>query len=194
MASSFRTRRAIVDRDEFFEVADRLTSEGKEIAALSMLNALGGGSFTTIYRYLSDWLASQPKASADNKGAIPDAVQNAFASAWRVAALEAAREIAAAKEKAAEEVHSAQKQFQEALQAIERLESETEADASRIAALEKKVQELEAALQKSGNENAALNATAEQLRQQVKSQETELARVHKKTRAAGTSISKKLSG
>ncbi|HEY9758813.1 MAG TPA: DNA-binding protein [Oculatellaceae cyanobacterium] len=184
MASSFGVRRPIIDRDEFWSVADRLAAEGKEITALSMLSALGGGSFTTIYRYLGDWLASQPKATADNKGEIPDVVQNAFASAWRVAALEAAREIAAAKDKAAAEVQAAQKQFQEAIQAIERLESDAETDTARIADLEKKVQDLEAALQKMGNENAALGATAEQLRHQVKSQDIELARVHKESESS----------
>ncbi len=134
MASSFRTRRATVDRSEFFETADRLAAEGKEVTALSMLNALGGGSFTTIYRHLSEWQDSQPKTSGDGKGDIPDVVQNAFASTWRVAALEAAREIAAAKDKAAEEVQAALKQFKEAIQAIERLEADAEADVGPVAA------------------------------------------------------------
>ena len=79
---------------------------------------------------------------------IPDAVQGAFNAAWKVATSEAGREVSAVRERAAEEVRAAQKQFHEALQNIERLEAEGEADAGRIEGLTGKVAELETALQK----------------------------------------------
>lgn len=173
-------RRPVVEQEEVFEVANGLAAEGKEVTALALLNALGGGSLTTIYKYLSEWEAGRPKTAPTAGGAeIPDVVQNAFVSTWRVATMEAARETAAVKEKAAEEVKAAQKQFEGALEAIQKLETESENDAAQIEALKARVSELEAALTAAGNDNAALKATAEQLRQQVKSQQAELERLHK---------------
>lgn len=173
-------RRAVIDREELFETANTLAAEGKDVTALGLLNALGGGSLTTIYKYLSEWEAGRPKtAPAAGATEIPDVVQSAFMSTWRVAAMEAARETAAVKEKAAEEVKAAHKQFEGALEAIQKLETESENDAAQIEALKVRVSELEAALTAAGNDNAALKATAEQLRHQVKSQQTELERLHK---------------
>jgi chromosome segregation ATPase len=93
--------------------------------------------------------------------------------------MEAAREVAAAKEKAAEEVRAAQHQFQDVMKAIELLEKEGEDDATKISELENQVADLESNLQKVGNDNAALNATVEQLQHQLKSNEVEAARLHR---------------
>lgn len=173
-------RRAVIDRDELFETANRLAAEGKDVTALALLNALGGGSLTTIYKYLAEWETGRPKTAPAAGGAeIPDAVQNAFMSTWRVATMEAARETAAVKEKAAEDVKAAHKQFEGALEAIQKLEAESENDAAQIETLKQRVSELEPALTAAGNDNAALKATAEQLQQQVKSQQSELDRLHK---------------
>ena len=98
-------RRAVIDREELFETANTMAVEGKDVTALALLNALGGGSLTTIYKYLGEWESGRPKTTpAAGSTEIPDVVQNAFVSTWRVAAMEAARETAAVKEKAAEEV------------------------------------------------------------------------------------------
>lgn len=173
-------RRAVIDRDELFEVADRLVAEGKDVTALALLNALGGGSLTTIYKYLAEWEAGRPKVSVTAPTAeVPQVVQNAFASTWKVATMEAARETVAVKEKAAEEVKEARKQFEGALSAIQKLEEESEADALTIESLRARVSELEAAVISAGNDNAALKATIEQLNQQVKSQQSEMDRLHK---------------
>lgn len=172
-------RRPVVDREELFEAANRLQAEGKAVTALSLLEAVGGGSLTTIYKYLNEWESSRPTASAvTGNNEVPAAVTAAFVSTWKVAAAEAAKEVQAAKEKAAEEVEAAQKQFAGALEAIEKLEKEGEADAQQIESLKERVAQLEASLQKWQSESAANKATAEQLRHQVKSQEAELERVH----------------
>lgn len=173
-------RRAVIDREELFDAANTLATEGKDVTALALLNNLGGGSLTTIYKYLADWEASRPKSMpATGSAEIPDIVQNAFANTWRVAAMEAARETAAVKEKAAEEVKAAHKQFEGALEAIQKLEAESENDATEIDTLKARIAELEAALSAAGNDNAGLKATTEQLRHQVKSQQAELDRLHK---------------
>jgi DNA repair ATPase RecN len=163
-------RKSAFTQSEIFEVADRLAAEGKEVSATALHDALGGGSLTTIYRHLNEWRAANPTAlSAVIPVEMPDSVQGAFAAAWRTAVTEAGREIALAKEKAAEEVKAARTQFQEALASIERLEKEAESDAAQIETLTAKNQQLETALHKSSSECAALTATVDQLREQIKS-------------------------
>jgi hypothetical protein len=176
-------RRGSINEAQVFEAADALTAQGREVTPTALLSALGSGSFTTIYKYMSAWEASRGSVAIEKTAAIPDAVLSAFGAAWRTALAETGKEVVMVREQAAEEVKAATAQFQEALQTIGRLESENEADAGRIETLTAKVAELEAILHKADNEKSASKATIEQLRHQVKSQEAELERVHKDTEA-----------
>ena len=117
-----------IDRDEVFETANRLEAEGKEVTALSMLAALGRGSLTTIYKYLDAWKESKPVKNPIVQVEQPEPVKTAFATAWRVAAEEAARETMVMREKATEEVNAAIRQFHGALEALERLEATRESN------------------------------------------------------------------
>jgi chromosome segregation ATPase len=171
-------RRRAIEADELFETANQLQADGKEVTAVALLDALGGGSLRTIYKHLEAWQQRRPAMVVTAPEEIPGGVQSAFASAWRLATQEAGRAVLAVKEKAAEEVEAALKQFNGALEAIEKLEKESEADAQQIDSLKERLAELEAGLQKSQNESAGFKATAEQLRHQVKSQEAELERLH----------------
>ncbi|MBU6455437.1 MAG: DNA-binding protein [Cyanobacteria bacterium REEB67] len=171
-------RRRAIEADELFETANRLQAEGKEVTAVALLDALGGGSLRTIYKHLEVWQQRRPAVVITTPEEIPGQVQASFANAWRLASQEAARAVQAVKEKAAEEVQAAQAQFQGALDEIGKLEAESEADAQQIDSLKQRVAELESALQKSQNDGAAYKATVEQLRHQVKSQEAELERLH----------------
>ena len=172
-------RRGSISEEQVFEAADALVAQGKEVTPTALLGSLGSGSFTTIYKHLSAWEASRATAVTDRAAVIPETVLSAFGAAWRAASAEAGKEVLAVKEQAAEDVAAAKAEFQEALETIERLEAESEADANRIDTLSAKIAELEKALHQSENDKAALKATSEQLRHQVKSQESELERLHK---------------
>lgn len=171
-------RRRAIEADELFETANRLQADGKEVTAVALLDALGGGSLRTIYKHVEVWQQRRPAPVITTPEEIPGPVQSAFANAWRLATQEAGRAVLAAKEKAAEEVQAALSQFQGALDAIGKLEAESEADTQQIDSLKERVAELEAALQKSQNDGAAYKATVDQLRHQVKSQEAEQERLH----------------
>jgi len=176
--------RSLFTQEQVFEAADTIAEEGKEVTALALLSRLGGASLTTIYKHLIPWREKrQNHTTPATAQTIPEPVQAAFASAlgtvWRVATSEAGKEVMAAKEKAAEEVATANKQFEEAMLAIERMEEQADADSTKIQSLSARVAELEEALHKSENERAASNATTEELRHQVKSQEASLERFHK---------------
>jgi uncharacterized coiled-coil DUF342 family protein len=173
-------RKAFFTQEQVFDTADGLIAQGKEVSAKSLLDALGGGSLTTIYRHLSAWQESRPATS--NSPAplvIPDVVQTAFVNAWRVATTQAAQEVSAVRDKAGEEVRTARKQFQEALEQIERLEAESEEDSARIDSLTKQLSELENKLHSLHSELAGEKATVRQLRDQLMSQDVDIARVAK---------------
>ena len=172
-------RRAVIEQEELFDAANKLAADGKQVTALNLRDALGGGSLTTIYKYLSAWESNRPKnAAVTNTAEIPEQVQNAFANTWKIAALEASREVMAVREKAAEEVKAAQGQFEGALEAIQRLEADTERDTATIEELRARVSELEQSVSGLSQEKAAANAKADQLLHQVKSLETQIDKLH----------------
>ena len=161
-------RKAFFTEQEIFEAADTLAAQGQEVTAQSLFKVMGGGSYTTIYRHLEAWRTSRPAlVNPVIAMDLPEPVQTAFVAAWKVAASEAAREVSAIRDKAAEDVRAASKQLNEALEQMSRLEAEANADADEIEILKMTTAELEAAKQKLENENAALKAKAEQLEHQV---------------------------
>lgn len=157
-----------IDRDEVIETANRLEAEGREVTALSMLAALGRGSLTTIYKHLDAWRESKPVRPVSIQSEQPETVKTAFATAWRVAAEEAARETTVIKDKAAEDVKAALRQFHGALEAIAKLEADREADAEATEALHGIIAEQKGEIGKLESEVAAEKARADELRDQLK--------------------------
>jgi chromosome segregation ATPase len=168
-----------VDAEELFETANRLKAEGKEVTALSLLDALGGGSLRTIYKHLEAWQKQSPAEVKIEANEIPAQVQAAFASAWRLAAQEAGREVTAVKEKAAEEVSAALRNFHGALEAIGKLEKESEADAQELEEVKAKLAEVEAVAHAAQTEAAKHKAALEQLERLLAKQEADLERLRK---------------
>lgn len=169
---------------QVFQAADSLVLEGKEVTALSLLSKLGGGSLTTIYKHLYNWKSAKEADLAIGAAeTIPESVQAAFVStlstAWRVAATEAAKQIAEIKEQASDQIDTAQKELQDAIQAIEKLESEIDSESTKSESLSARVTELDGLLQKSQTEKTEHKVAAEQLGNQVKSLESQLERLHK---------------
>jgi len=164
-------RRQPVEKDELFETANRLQAEGKEVTALTLLDALGGGSLRTIYRHLELWQKSKPFAVIAIPEELPPSVQAAFASTWRVAVQEARGEMQEIREKAAEEVNAALHQFHGALDAISKLEKDREDDAEILEGLQKQLEGLKVEVTKAESECAAEKARANELRDQLKAQQ-----------------------
>lgn len=173
-------RRQAIEPDELFETANRLQAEGKEVTATALLDALGGGSLRTIYKYLEIWKGKTPPVATTRAVVeVPDQVQAGFVAIWKAARQEADRELEGVKQKAAEEVEAANKQFQEALDALEKLEKGAEEAAQEIESLTARTAELTQEVSALAESKASYKATAQHLQQQVKSQELELERLHK---------------
>jgi len=161
-------RRQAIEPEELFETANRMKAEGKDVTAMALLDELGGGSLTTIYKHLEVWQAARPTEVVIKPEEIPAAVQASFAAAWRLAAQEAKREVTEVKEKAKEEVAAALRQFHGALEAIAKLEKDREVQEEVTEGLQKMIAEMRAQASKAEAELAAQAARTEELREQVK--------------------------
>lgn len=171
-------RKAMHTQEQVFDAADQLAAAGQEVTPSTLRAALGGGSLTTIYKHLEVWQEAHkeiPKVAAIT---MPEAVERAFMAAWQVASSEAAKDIAAIKEKSEAEVKAATLRFNEALANISQLETEAEADAVKIEALESQLTTSQAELLRvkteAATQEAKLSATCGQLEQQLDHQQTEL--------------------
>lgn len=183
MASSFSTRRPAVDPEEVFKVADDMVTAGRQVTALAILDALGGGSLRTIYKHLNEWEKRRKEAPAVSSTAdVPEAVQSRFAAAladsWRLMASEAAREVTTAKEKASAEVASLQVKFDDALEGMQRYEEQLEVANSSIEEMRLQIANLEQQNKDLSHENTGLKATASQLSNQIKDQQAQMDQLH----------------
>ncbi|MFA6556644.1 MAG: DNA-binding protein [Candidatus Obscuribacterales bacterium] len=170
-------RRQAVEVDELFETANRLQAEGKEVTALTLLDALGGGSLRTIYKHLEAWKQAKPAVVIVGNEEMPESVRGIFAAAWRSATQEAGRQVLAVKEKAAEEVKEALHQFHGALEVIGKLEADADEAAQQADQVKAQLAEVQAECSEAKAEGAGLKATAEQLSKQVERLEEEQARL-----------------
>ncbi|HND04039.1 MAG TPA: DNA-binding protein [Candidatus Obscuribacter sp.] len=180
-----RVQRQAIDQDEFNETADRLRAEGKKVSAVTMRQALGGGSYDTIYKYLGMWEARTPSALIKvEPQVIPASVQAGFANAWRLAREEAAAEIQSIKDKCAEEVDAVLAQFHGALEAIAQIESERKAEVKELEELTVRLAQLQSEVSAAKEAGAGYKATAEQLRAQVSRLEKDLEHERKQAKEA----------
>jgi chromosome segregation ATPase len=164
-------RGPVIQEDELFEVANRLEAEGKEVTALALLEALGRGSLTTIYKHLEVWKSAKPAKVQLSNNEMPERVKTAFMVAWREASQEAGLAVEEVREKAKEEVAAALRQFHGALEAIAKLEKDKEAQDEAIEGLQKQLAEAKAEAAKAESEGAAEKARADELREQLKTQQ-----------------------
>lgn len=183
MASSFSTRRPPIAAEEVFRVADELVATGRQVTALVILDALGGGSLRTIYKHLTEWERQRKEAPAVAASSdVPEAIQSRFAAAladtWRLVAAEAAREVTAAKDKAAAEVAESQAKFDGALEGMQRYEEQLDQANSLIEDLRLQLASLDQQNKELSHDNAGLKAKSEQMEKQLSDQQTQFEQLH----------------
>jgi hypothetical protein len=95
-------RREVLTREDVFDAAGRLKVMGKQVTALKILAMLGGGSLTTIYKYLEQWEATNtPAKLVSTEDEIPPEVMKMFGNVW-TSALSAAERYTPSAEKDAQ--------------------------------------------------------------------------------------------
>ena len=144
------TRRDVLTEKEVFDAANQLEAMGKQVTALKILSMLGGGSLTTIYKYLDSWESAKRERQANaTSNEIPQAVSLAFRNVWNLA-FEAAMAQNA-------DLDSREKKLKEANEKltlqIEQQKTELKNLTEKISALNLRVKELTKLKKKTGSKN-----------------------------------------
>jgi len=120
--------KSLVTQERVFEVADVLTGRGEEPSILSVQAAIGGGSYSTVKRYLDVWKETGRQRRA--QVALPEAaVERLMALGrdfWALLEERAAREVDQIRANAKEEASALKAQLHQAEQAIAKLEQDKE--------------------------------------------------------------------
>jgi len=137
--------RQIVTQQLVTEVAEALMLEGNEPSIVAVQARIGGGSFSTVKRFLDVWKqlkAEANTAAPDTPAEVQSKGQDFARSVWVLASREARRETQLAKDQAHAEVTAVRAELSQATLEISRLES---ADAEQIATIEQQQDKLRAA-------------------------------------------------
>ncbi len=118
--------RAIVTQEAVADAAAQLVTAGEEPSIINVQAQIGGGSFSTVKRYLDAWKEAQAAAPAQVEA--PAAVQEqaaAFGRAvWQAALSLAEQQVAQVRADAERQVAQARASEAEAMQAVTRLEAQ----------------------------------------------------------------------
>ena len=141
--------RQIVTQQAVTEVADALLAEGLDPSIMNVQSRIGGGSYSTVKRYLDVWKQARAEMQAAATD-IPPAIQakgQEFAQAvWAMACRAAQQEVHTIKESAKAEVAAVRADLANAHTEIARLESVETAQVATIEAQQAKLREVELSL------------------------------------------------
>ena len=171
----------VVTQERVFEIADALTERGDEPTILSVQAAIGGGSYSTVKRYIDVWKEAGRQQRA--QVALPDAaVERLMALGrdfWALLEERAAQQVEQIRATTREEIATLETQTRQAEQAIGKLEGEKEALEQLAAERETANQALRAQFQAERERATAAEAKATQLDARVVDLKAELDRVLK---------------
>jgi len=116
--------KTVVTQKRVFEIADTLTARGEEPGILSVQAAIGGGSYSTVKRYLDVWKEAGRQRRAQI--ALPDAAVERLMSLgrdfWALLEERAALQVDQNRAGAKQEAAALEAQVRQAEQAIAKLE------------------------------------------------------------------------
>ena len=143
MAPPIATQKAVT------EIANALVAEGLEPSIIAVQSRIGGGSYSTVKRYLDAWKQERTQlhaAATDTPPAIQAKGQEFAHSVWVLAWAQAQREAQAVKDEARAEVAAVRADLAEATSEIARLENVESAQAAELDAQQSKLRQVELAL------------------------------------------------
>lgn len=155
-------RKALVTQEQVFKAAQEMQNNGEKVNASGLLARLGGGSLTTIYKFLEEWRNNGNEIKPIIKIEMPDNIKTSMENFWEACVKEANKKIIAIQEANATQEEELKQQLNEALRLISVLEAESETDNEAIEYLKaeelkanKKIHELELNI---ASLNASLNS------------------------------------
>ena len=117
--------RKIATREIVFEAASQLVANGEEPTTVSVQAHIGGGSFTTVKRYLDEWTTQCIKVAQETVE-VPVSVTDKGAeltrSVWAMAVAEASKQTQAAEKAATLQIAALKQEQAQAHAEIARLE------------------------------------------------------------------------
>jgi chromosome segregation ATPase len=143
--------RAIVTEEDVAEVAQQLLEAGEEPTIIRVQAIIGGGSFSTVKRYLDAWKAQRQVAVAAPVAAPSEIMQRAAEFGrliWQEASILAAQEVQRVRQEAQRQVEEARAAAAEAEQVVDRLEAQVEEQAEQLEAAQRERDEAKVALGK----------------------------------------------
>jgi chromosome segregation ATPase len=127
--------------------AEALQAAGKRISTIAVQGHLGGGSFTTVQKYLEAWQQTQRDqrvAVVDVPSAVVERGMTLLRQVWQAAQAEASQEITQTREDTEAQLSEMRDQLAEALLAVQRQEAENADQAQALVAQEAQVATLQA--------------------------------------------------
>jgi len=120
--------KSVVTQERVFEVATGLTERGEEPSILSVQAAIGGGSYSTVKRYLDVWKETgrQLRAQITLPDAAVERLMGLGRDFWALLEERTAREVDQIRASAKDEVAAFEAQVRQAEQAIAKLEHDKE--------------------------------------------------------------------
>ena len=172
--------KAVVTQERVFEVAEALVEQGVTPTILNVQDGIGGGSYTTVKRYLDQWKEAAPRQRRPVE--LPEAAVTRLMSLgrefWGLLDEQAGQQVEAIRAATREEIGAIQSQLDQAELAITRLEAEREQAENRAAEQEQALREAVQARQAQTERLATAEAKAEELTARVADLKSELERAH----------------
>ncbi len=187
--------KSVVTQERVFEVADALTERGEEPSILSVQAAIGGGSYSTVKRYLDIWKETGRQRRV--QVALPDAVVERLMGLgrdfWALLEERTAREVDQIRAGAKEDAATLEAQVRHAEQAIAKLEQDKEQFEQCIAERDAANQGLKAEIQIQRERATAAESKSTQLEARIVDLKAELDRAlkHAETERQATSGARK---
>jgi len=169
----------LVTETQVFTVADQLQGSGTEPTILTVQERIGGGSYTTVKRYLDAWKQQQTRQPVVEVPADVTAQGMATIQAlWVTAAQLAQEQVAHDRVEAQRQVADAQAALATAEAAITRYEADAEQLGTQLTDQQQQIEALTAQLAEARTDAATATATLAEQAARVHDLQQELARVH----------------
>ena len=169
----------VVTQERVFEVAQQLRDRGQDPTILSVQAAIGGGSYSTVKRYLDVWKEQDPRQRR-SQVTLPEAAVDRLMSLgrefWGMLEDQAARETEQIRVQAQAETDAMRQQLEQAEQAIAKLEQDHQQLEQHAAERQAALQTLQTEHQGLRERASAAEAKIGQLEARLADQKSELAR------------------
>ena len=177
--------KSVVTQERVFEVAEALTGRGEEPGILSVQATIGGGSYSTVKRYLDVWkdTGRQRRAQVSLPDAAVERLMSLGRDFWVLLEERTAREVDQIRAGAKEEVAALEAQVRQAEQVIAKLEHDKDQIEQLAAEREAANQALHAEIHVQRERATAAESKAAQLEARIADLKAELDRVLKQAEA-----------